>query len=99
MYLRLKVWMDNKGLKSSQLADFIGVNRSTVSHVLSGRNKPSIDFLHKLLEKYPYLNSNWLISGVGSMDLNNSCSSKITEKKINKVIVFYDDDSYEEIIK
>ena len=67
MYERLKNWMEYEGLKPSVLADIIGVNRATISHILSGRNKPSIDFLQKLLSTYPELNSNWLITGVGYM--------------------------------
>ena len=50
MHKRLKKWMEVEDLKSSELADNIGVNRATISHILSGRNKPSIDFLQKLLK-------------------------------------------------
>ena len=63
MHSRLKYWMEMEVLKSSALADNIGVNRATISHILSGRNKPSIDFFQKLLNTYPDLNSNWLITG------------------------------------
>ena len=52
MYSRLKKWMESEDLKSSALADNIGVNRATISHILSGRNKPSIDFFQKLLNTY-----------------------------------------------
>ena len=65
MHSRLKNWMDLEGLKSSEFAENIGVNRATISHILSGRNKPSIDFFEKLLHVYPSLNSNWLITGIG----------------------------------
>ena len=41
MHNRLKNWMKLEDLKSSNLADNIGVNRATISHILSGRNKPS----------------------------------------------------------
>ena len=67
MYERLKNWMESEGLKPSVLADTIGVNRATISHILSDRNKPSIDFLEKLLSAYPNINANWLISGIGYM--------------------------------
>ena len=67
MYERLKNWMEYEVLKPSELADIIGVNRATISHILSGRNKPSIDFLEKLLSAYPNINANWLISGIGYM--------------------------------
>ena len=49
MHIRIKKWIENQGLKSSSFADKIGVNRATISHVLSGRNKPSIDFLNKMI--------------------------------------------------
>ncbi|MFC2115736.1 helix-turn-helix domain-containing protein [Bacteroidota bacterium] len=54
-------------LSSSQFADKIGVQRSSVSHVLSGRNKPGYDFIHKILESFPGINAEWLITGFGDM--------------------------------
>ena len=97
MHNRLKNWMDLEGLKSSNLADNIGVNRATISHILSGRNKPSIDFLQKLLSAYPNLNSNWLITGIGYMSIKTD--SKVVEKvkKLSKIVVFYDDNSFDEV--
>ncbi len=97
MYLRLKKWMENEDLKPSELADNIGVNRATISHILSGRNKPSIDFLQKILTIYPVLNANWLITGVGYMN-NKREHNQEKHKKINKVVVFYDDNSFDEVI-
>ncbi len=76
MYSRIKNWMKSEGLKTSELADNIGVNRATISHILSGRNKPSIDFLQKLLNTYPDLNSNWLITGIGYMRTKNERKKK-----------------------
>ena len=55
--------MYEKNLTSALLADSIGVQRSSISHILSGRNKPSIDFIQKLLDKYPSIDSTWLITG------------------------------------
>ena len=54
-------------LSSSQFADKIGVQRSSVSHVLSGRNKPGFDFIHKILNAFPGINADWLITGYGEM--------------------------------
>ena len=54
-------------LTSSQFADRIGVQRSSVSHVLSGRNKPGFDFIHKILDAFPGINAEWLITGFGDM--------------------------------
>lgn len=97
MHARLKKWMESEGLKSSALADYIGVNRATISHILSGRNKPSIDFFQKLLSTYPYLNSNWLITGIGCMRTKYETQDVKVSKKIGKVVVFYDDNSFEEV--
>lgn len=89
--------MGIEGLKSSALADSIGVNRATISHILSGRNKPSIDFLEKLLNVYPNINANWLISGIGYMQDNMEQKEVLVSKKIGKVVVFYDDNSFETV--
>ena len=97
MHSRLKYWMEMEALKSSKLADIIGVNRATISHILSGRNKPSIDFLQKLLSNYPELNANWLISGVGYMKENQKQNEEKDSKSIGKVVVFYDDKSFDEL--
>ena len=97
MYERLKNWMESEGLKPSTLADTIGVNRATISHILSGRNKPSIDFLEKLLGAYPNINANWLISGVGYMKSDIKEEELVSTKKIGKVVVFYDDNSFEQL--
>lgn len=50
-----------------RFAEQIGVQRSSISHILSGRNKPSYDFLLKIAGKYPEIDLNWLISGKGEM--------------------------------
>ena len=97
MHKRLRDWMEAKGVRSSVFADIIGVNRSTISHILSGRNKPSIDFLEKLLYVYPELNANWLITGVGYMKIKKEDKQVLVTKKIGKVVVFYDDNSFDEV--
>ena len=91
--------METEGLKASEFADTIGVNRATISHILSGRNKPSIDFFEKLLQAYPNLNSNWLITGIGYMTAQIEVQEVRISKKIGKVVVFYDDQSFEEVSK
>ena len=97
MYKRLKNWMESEDLKPSLLADNIGVNRATISHILSGRNKPSIDFLEKLLNIYSNINANWLISGIGYMHNDNKEKQVFTKKKVDKVVVFFDDNSFEQL--
>ena len=54
-------------INNSMFADEIDVQRSSISHILSGRNKPSLEFLHKLFSTYPELNPDWLIMSRGNM--------------------------------
>jgi transcriptional regulator with XRE-family HTH domain len=64
---RLLQLLDLEQITPSKFADIIGVQRSSVSHVISGRNKPSYDFLHKTLKAFPGLNASWLMLGEGTM--------------------------------
>jgi len=64
---RLLQLLDLEQISPSKFADIIGVQRSSVSHVISGRNKPSYDFLHKTLKAFPGLNASWLMMGEGTM--------------------------------
>jgi transcriptional regulator with XRE-family HTH domain len=52
---------------SAQFAEEIGVQPSGISHIISGRNNPSLDFVIKMLEKYSFLSADWLLFGKGSM--------------------------------
>lgn len=54
-------------LTSSAFADKLGVQRSGISHILSGRNKPSYDFLVSLTDEFPDINTTWLLTGKGAM--------------------------------
>lgn len=62
--------MKSQNLTSSQFADKLGVQRSGMSHILSGRNKPSLDFVLKVLAGFPDLNPQWLLQGKGKMYAN-----------------------------
>lgn len=64
---RLQKFMQAEGLSASRLADMLDIQPSNVSHILSGRNKPGYDFLTKILSRFPKLNSDWLLLGIGSM--------------------------------
>ncbi len=64
---RLVQLLDLERLSPSKFADIIGVQRSSVSHIISGRNKPSFDFLQKTMKAFPGLNADWLILGEGTM--------------------------------
>jgi len=64
---RLLEFLRNENKSSAQLAEEIGVQASGISHILSGRNNPSLDFVLKMLEKYRFLSTEWLLFGKGSM--------------------------------
>ena len=76
-------------LSSSEFADEIGVQRSNISHVLSGRNKPSLDFLMKIKDRFPEIQWEWLIEGKGAMifsenkAISTPSSYSLEESKIN----------------
>ena len=48
---------------ASSFADLLGVQRSSISHIINGRNKPSLDFIEKVLINFPRVDSGWLITG------------------------------------
>ena len=63
---RLEILLDYYSLNASSFADKIGVQRSSLSHLLSGRNKPSLDFILKILEVYPDVDLYWILNGKGT---------------------------------
>ncbi|UMB54578.1 helix-turn-helix transcriptional regulator [Lutibacter sp. A64] len=63
---RLNIIMDYYNLSAALLADKIEVQRSSISHLLSGRNKPSLDFVLKILKTFPEVELYWLLNGVGT---------------------------------
>ena len=64
---RIEKIIRDEGISSSRFADELGIQRSSISHILSGRNKPSLDVFQRILRKYPNINSDWLILGIGNM--------------------------------
>ena len=114
MYSRLKKWMEFEALKPSELADKINVNRATISHILSGRNKPSLDFILKVTKAFSDVDIYWLLNGKGHypnvLD-NNASSSRIDgsvvskkspttpPKRMEKIVVFYTDGTFDEYWK
>ena len=137
---RLKQFLSAENISQSQFADTINVVRASVSHVLSGRNNPSYDFIKAIMASYPRLNIEWLIFGKGKMyrdmqetvpqvtiqqqeevisstlfddfasaipeasgqqevaDSNTEIQIQATvQRKVKKVIILYDDDTYQEL--
>jgi transcriptional regulator with XRE-family HTH domain len=64
---RLTQFLTAEQLSPSRFADLIGVQRSGVSHILSGRNKPGYDFMEKFIKRFPAVNIEWFITGKGKM--------------------------------
>ena len=67
MIHRIQQLIQKKGLSPAQFADQIQVKRANLSHIMTGRNKPSLDFILKILRSYPDVNSDWLLFGKGNM--------------------------------
>ena len=63
---RLEIILDYFSLNASSFADKIGVQRSSMSHLLSGRNKPSLDFILKIIDVFPDVDLYWILNGSGS---------------------------------
>jgi len=64
---RITQFLKSEGISPAEFADKIGVQRSSVSHVLNGRNYPSASFIQKMLGVYKTLNSRWLLLGEGAI--------------------------------
>lgn len=65
--VRLQEIITHYDLSASAFAEKISVQRSSISHILSGRNKPSLDFINKILEAFPEIDLVWILSGVGEL--------------------------------
>lgn len=138
MNTRLKQFLSAENITQAQFADNINVVRASVSHVLSGRNNPSYEFIRSIMVKYPNLNIEWLMFGKGKMYkdavmpeqpqkanddilfpefeeeqlLEQYASEEVTietetpdsipqvvvnQRKVSKVIILFDDGSYQEM--
>lgn len=75
MSSRIEELMRSEGLTSVKFAEILSVQPSNISHIISGRNKPSYDFIVKLLERFPNVNPEWLLLGEGSIYKSNHNNS------------------------
>lgn len=111
---RLMEFLNQEHISASRLAEIIDVQASSISHILSERNKPGFDFLVKLFTAFPRLNPKWLMLGIGQMyvdaqpirsnsypispsnipDAQNQQTKK-SNRNIEKIIVFYSDNTFE----
>lgn len=113
---RIKELINSKGIQPGELAIMLGVQRSNISHILNGRNKPGALLIEKMLNLFPELNARWLLTGEGNMLFSadnieqpnmfgikkNTSEFPIEKKqieieikkKIERVILLYDDGSF-----
>lgn len=121
---RIEKVIDYYEYSAASFADKVQVGRSSISHILSGRNKPSLDFVLKVVSAFPEVELYWLLNGKGSFpkqethtptpkkefkntidfqekkeanerDSLNLSSKNQASKKIKKVIIFYEDGTFE----
>ena len=108
---RLEKIINYYGFSASSFSEKIGVQRSSISHILSGRNKPSLDFIMKVLSSFPEINLYWLLNGNGNF-LKEEDSTEIrsipsqhdqikpskdngSSKSIQRIVIFYSDGKFE----
>ena len=107
---RLQKVIDFYEETASSFAEKIGVQRSSISHILSGRNKPSLDFVMKVLQAYPEIELYWLMNGKGKFPKEATIETPLKElsikqnslepihssitPEIEKIIIFYKDGSF-----
>ena len=65
MHDRLQQFLNMENLSPARFAEKMGIQRSGVSHLLSGRNKPSFEFLQRMMTTFPDINYEWLVLGKG----------------------------------
>lgn len=144
---RIRQIMEHENLTPAKFADKLQISRAVISHILNGRNNPSLDVVLKILSQMDYINPEWLLTGKGSMyikgkdekssigepdlfrqndvnathdtrqneeltesaakstfsDEQQTVNKAITahsrpEKKIDRIIIYYDDNTYETFI-
>lgn len=78
---RISKVIDYSGLTPSEFADEIDVQRSSISHVTSGRNKPSLEFIIKIKSRFPEILWDWLVTGEGQMLKSDLQEIKEAENK------------------
>jgi transcriptional regulator with XRE-family HTH domain len=121
---RLKILMDYYQLSASAFADRIQVQRSSISHLLSGRNRPSLDFVLKVVKEFKEVELYWLLNGKGEFPdpalnspasvntsekgilkeaplatLQNTVSNTGAGKKIERIVLFFEDGTFKEYLK
>ena len=94
---RLQKIMDEYDLNATSFADAIDVGRSSISHIISGRNKPSLEFVMKIIEAFP--DDEPVAIGSNSTDASSTAqptpdTSPSTKSDIERIVIFYKDGTF-----
>lgn len=81
---RIQQFIDFKGINAGEFATLLEVQRSNISHILNGRNKPGASLIEKMLTVFPELNARWLLTGEGNM-LIEQIPDKAKTKELESV--------------
>ena len=110
MNRRLLQFLQAQNITQAQFADTLSVARGSVSHILSGRNKPGYEFLESLALHYPALSMDWILTGKGSMfkgqSIDENAPAALSDSLflpaqplgIKKIMVFFDDNTFKEFL-
>ena len=83
--------MQNENLTASKLAEILEIKPAAVSHILSGRNKPSFELICKIVTRFPHINPYWLLGDAQDM-LNNNVQNSTSEIKVEASSSLFDFD-------
>jgi transcriptional regulator with XRE-family HTH domain len=104
---RLQKFLAAENISQSQLADTLGVARASISHIISGRNKPGFDFLESIAVNFPALSMEWLLTGKGRMYRGTDAlqaedgfsgfpAQSSPADRMDRIVVFFSDGTYKE---
>ena len=102
---RINELIEFLGFSQTQFADTIGINRSILSHIMKGRNKPSLEVVNRILETFPQVSPDWLLWGKGSSVREENLASsgdgrslqvivKEKIKEVNRITIYYEDGTF-----
>jgi transcriptional regulator with XRE-family HTH domain len=89
---RIDFLMRDNNMSPSAFADRVGVQRSNISHIMSGRNKPGLDILEKIVTSFPALNASWLLTGKGEP---YAISTETKSVHLERIVHYYTDGTFE----
>lgn len=75
---RIRMIMESEDYTPARFADTLDIGRAIVSHILNGRNNPSLDVISRILEAFPSINPDWLLFGTGEMYRDNVASKSLS---------------------